>query len=171
MGYQFLRKESTIFTTKTRFSVVFERILAILLVGIFDGDSFASQSKFDTYADQGFANQNVRRAILTSFKLKRKQWEPHWLGAIFKPTSGKSITSIHYTYNSCFQTNQYGMGNLCSPEICTNGSDFCSSTFFHSASVVKWESGDLLPESFLELHTLQRWKIPFCKIGDPLESQ
>ena len=38
MCYQFLRKESTIFTTKTRFSMLF--------------DSFASQSRSDAYAGQ-----------------------------------------------------------------------------------------------------------------------
>ena len=32
-------------------------------------------------------------------------------------------------------------------------------------------SGGLPPENFLELLTLQRWKMPFCKIGDLLESQ
>jgi len=32
--YQFCRKESTLFTTKTRFSMLFARILATLLAGI-----------------------------------------------------------------------------------------------------------------------------------------
>ena len=58
------------------------------------------------------------------------------------------------------------MGNLCVPEICHNASNFCSSTFFHSDSAGKWGSGE-----FFQLHTLQHLKMPFCKIGDLLESQ
>ena len=55
MCYQFLRKESTIFTTKTRFLMLFEQILATLLANYeedsLDGDSFVSQSRFDAYAE------------------------------------------------------------------------------------------------------------------------
>ena len=50
MCYQFLCKESTIFTTKTHFLMLFERILATLLVEALDGDSFVSQSRFGAYA-------------------------------------------------------------------------------------------------------------------------
>ena len=61
------------------------------------------------------------------------------------------------------------MENLCTPEICHNGSNFCSSTFFHSDSAAKWGSGG--GGGFLQLHTLQHWKMPSCKIGDLQESQ
>ena len=47
-----LGKVSTLFATQTRSSMLFEQILAMLLVLIlsFDGDSLASQSRFYVYA-------------------------------------------------------------------------------------------------------------------------
>ena len=112
----------------------------------------------DDRSRPGSTTQNVERAIVTSFKLKRKQWDLQWLEARLKPTTGKSINSIHYTHNSCFQANEYGIGNLCTQEICINTSNFCSSIFLHSGSTVKWESGGLPPEQFLELHTYNAGK-------------
>jgi len=47
MCYQFFRKESTLFTTRTRFSDEFSQHY---WQESFDGDSFASQSRFDAYA-------------------------------------------------------------------------------------------------------------------------
>ena len=49
MCYQFFRKESTFFTTKTRCSNEFSQHD---WQESFDGDSFVSQSKFDAYAIQ-----------------------------------------------------------------------------------------------------------------------
>ena len=46
MCYQFFRKESTYFTTKTRFSIEFSQHY---WQESFDGDSFVSQSRFDAY--------------------------------------------------------------------------------------------------------------------------
>ena len=47
MCYQFFRKESTLFTTKTHFSNEFS---LHYWQESFDGDSFVSQSRFDAYS-------------------------------------------------------------------------------------------------------------------------
>ena len=109
--------------------------------------------------NQGSATQNFQGAIVTSFKLKRRQWEP---------TTGNSINSIHYIYNSCFLANQFGMGSLCKAEICTINSNFCSSTFFHSGSVVKW---GLAPRILFKSTYSKTLENAICKIRDLLDSQ
>jgi len=49
IGYQFFRKKGTLFATKARFSNEFSPHWQ----EFFDGDSFVSQSRFDTFADRG----------------------------------------------------------------------------------------------------------------------
>ena len=50
MCYQFLCKESTLFTTKTRFSIFSNEFSQHYWQESFGGDSFVSQSRFDAYA-------------------------------------------------------------------------------------------------------------------------
>lgn len=63
-------------------------------------------------------------------------------------------------------TNLEIMGNSCTLKICTNGSNFCNGTFFHSDSEKKWGVWGFAQEKVLEIHALHSWKMPFCKIGD-----